>query len=257
MKAQKSARQKDSDEMEIGAELPMDEVGVAAVNRALAILESFTAETTVLTLAQISRKTGLYKSTILRLIQSLEAYGYVHKLSSGSYILGPAPVRLAALATKSVHPAELVMPVLRELVQATSESASFYVRSGNMRLCTYRVDSPRAVRDHVQIGQLLPLDQGAGGHVLTDFENFLHAGAARPASKLMRISRGERDPETAAIACPVFGAQDKLQGALSLSGPVTRFGDAEIKAMTPHLMMAARTMTISFMGNPAIFAAAV
>ncbi len=241
----------------VHAEEDMDEVGVAAVNRALVILDSFSEDASVLTLAQISQKTGLYKSTILRLIQSLEAYGYIHRLNTGSYILGPTPVRLAALATKAMHPAELVMPVLRELVQATSESATFYVRSGNMRLCSYRVDSPRSVRDHVQVGQLLPLAKGAGGHVLIDFENFLYSGVARPASMLVRVSRGERDEETAAVACPVFGVDNKLEGAVSVSGPVNRFGKAEVAKIIPHVINAARSLTISFMGNSGIFAGAV
>lgn len=257
MKSQKTTgRGSKAAEEEAHAEPQMDEVGVAAVNRALAILDSFTEEASVLTLAQISQKTGLYKSTILRLLQSLEAYGYVYRTNSGSYVLGPTPVRLSSLATKALHPAELVMPVLRELVQATSESASFFVRSGAMRLCAYRVDSPRSIRDHVQIGQLLPLDKGAAGHVLTDFENFLHAGVARSANKLVRISRGERDAETAALACPVFGAENKLEGSLGLSGPINRFNEAAVKAMTPHLLHAAKTLTASFLGDPAIFAAA-
>lgn len=242
---------------EINVEAPSDEVGVAAVNRALAILDTFTAERSVLTLAQISQKTGLYKSTILRLLQSLEAFGYVHKLSGGSYILGPAPVRLAALATKALHPAESVMPVLRELAEITRESASFYVRSGNMRLCSYRVDSPRSIRDHVHMGQLLPLDKGAGGHVLIDFEAFDHSPILRPAKQLVRISRGERDSETAAVACPVFGSDYKLQGALSLSGPVNRFGDMEVEAMIPPLVRGACALTIAFMGDAAIFAGAM
>jgi DNA-binding IclR family transcriptional regulator len=242
---------------DMGTGAPVDEVGVAAVNRALAILDSFTAERSVLTLAQMSQKTGLYKSTILRLLQSLEAFGYVHKLNSGSYILGPAPVRLAALATKALHPAETVMPVLRDLVETTRESASFYVRSGTMRLCSYRVDSPRSIRDHVHVGQLLPLDKGAGGHVLKDFETSERSPIARSTTQLVRVSRGERDAETAAVACPVFGAHDKLEGALSLSGPINRFGEAEVESMIPPLIRAACALTIAFMGDAAIFSAAM
>ncbi|WP_192805186.1 IclR family transcriptional regulator [Noviherbaspirillum aerium] len=234
----------------------MDDVGVAAVNRALAILDSFTEDAAVLTLAQISMKTGLYKSTILRLMQSLDAFGYVNKLDSGAYVLGPRPMQLAALAAKALHPAEVVMPALRELVQAAGESASFYVRSGPLRLCSYRVDSPRSIRDNVQVGQLLPLDKGAAGHVLVDFEHQVpaNAGGGPRADMLVRISRGERDPETAAIACPVFGAGNRLQGALTLSGPLTRFSEAQTRAMVAPLIAAARKLTIGFMGDAGIFA---
>ena len=49
----------------------MTSQGVAAVNRALSILQAFEGETEALTLALLARRTGLYKSTLLRLIASL------------------------------------------------------------------------------------------------------------------------------------------------------------------------------------------
>ncbi|CAM5185264.1 DNA-binding transcriptional repressor YiaJ [Castellaniella defragrans] len=143
--------------------------GVAAVNRALSILEAFTVESPTLSLVELSEKTGLYKSTILRLIESLESFGYIQRSSAGSYVVGAAPLRLAAVARNDLHPAEKIMPALRALAERTRESASFYVRSGDKRLCAYRVDSPRSIRDHVQPGQLLPLNVGAAGHVLQIF----------------------------------------------------------------------------------------
>lgn len=235
------------------AEPSNDETGVAAVNRALTILDAFTRENTTVSLAQISAKTGLYKSTILRLLQSLEAFGYVLRLHNGSYMLGPTPLRLAAVAKSDLHPAEKIMPVLRGLVQATSESASFYVRSAGMRLCTYRVDSPRSIRDNVQAGQLLPLDVGAGGRVLVEFDNLTDAQLALCPRPFLRVTRGERDPETAAMACPVFGLDDKLEGAVSLSGPVSHFSDEDVAAMAAHLLDAARSLTTSFQGDPRVF----
>ena len=62
--------------------------GVAAVDRAFDILHAFTSARPVLSLAEISRITGLYKSTILRLMGSLEKYGFVWQRSDGNYQLG-------------------------------------------------------------------------------------------------------------------------------------------------------------------------
>jgi DNA-binding IclR family transcriptional regulator len=230
-----------------------DEIGVATVNRALSILDVFTQENKIVTLAHLSAKTGLYKSTILRLLQSLEVFGYVLRLSSGSYILGPAPIRLAAIAKSDLHPAEKIMPVLRSLVQATGESASFYVRSANMRLCAYRVDSPRSIRDNVQAGQLLPLNVGAGGRVLIEFDNLTDTQLAQADKPFLRVTYGERDAETAAMACPVFGPNNKLEGAVSLSGPISHFSEEAVAAMAPHILDAARSLTTSFQGDPRVF----
>lgn len=231
--------------------------GVAAVDRALSILDSFRADLAVLTLAQISNRTGLYKSTILRLLQSLERYGYVRRIDGGAYVLGATPTRLAALATKSLHPAELVMPVLRELVEATSESASFYVRAGDMRLCAYRVDSPRAVRDHIQVGQLIPLAKGAGGRVLRQFDGLAADEIAKAASQFVKITRGERDAETAAVACPVFGPDGHLEGALSVSGPIHRFDDKTVTRIRRHLIEGARVLTRNFHGDTTLYSGAL
>lgn len=235
------------------AEPANDEIGVATVNRALSILDAFSQDQTMVTLAHMSAKTGLYKSTILRLLQSLEAFGYVMRLANGSYVLGPTPIRLASIAKSDLHPAEKVMPVLRSLVQETSESASFYVRSGDMRLCAYRVDSPRSIRDNVQAGRLLSLAAGAGGKVLVQFDNLSDIQLARMERPLLRVTRGERDPETAAMACPVFGLNNRLEGAVSLSGPINHFDEEAVKIMMPHLLDAARDLTISFQGDPRIF----
>lgn len=240
-------------EIEMEEQYASDEVGVAAVNRALMILDCFTADESVLSLAVISKKTGFYKSTILRLVQSLEAYGYINRLVSGSYVLGAAPIRMASVASKALHPAEKVMPVLRDLAQLTRASASFYVRASDMRLCAYRVDSPRSIRDNIQAGQLLPIGVGAGGHVLTDFDNLSAADLATLKQPLLRVTRGERDSETAAIACPVFGVNNRLEGAVSLSGPLHHFDKNAVAEMTPHILAAARLLTTSFFGDPNLF----
>jgi len=73
---------------------------------------------------------------------------------------------------------------------------------------------------------MLSLHRGAAGHVLRRYQ----AGATKPLGALPILSRGERDAETAAMAVPVFGAEDALLGALSLSGPIGRFDDARVSA---------------------------
>ena len=227
------------------------------MNRALSILDSFGTDTAVLTLAQISKRTGLYKSTILRLLQSLERFAYVRRVDGGSYVLGATPTRLAALATRSLHPAELVMPVLRDLVEATSESASFYVRAGDMRLCAYRVDSPRTVRDHIQVGQLIPLAKGAGGRVLRQFDGLAADEIARAVSRFVKVTRGERDFETAAVACPVFGPGAHLEGALSVSGPIHRFDDKTVTRIRRNIVEAACELTRNFHGDTTLYSGAL
>lgn len=71
--------------------------GVAAVDRALLILSAFREDDVALSLALLARRTSLYKSTILRLLQSLLRGGYVVRLPDGNYVIGPEPTRLAKM----------------------------------------------------------------------------------------------------------------------------------------------------------------
>src|SRR6185436_16540448 len=59
-----------------GRAMTAAQLGVAAVDRALLILSALASAPEPSSLAQLARATGLYKSTMLRIIASLEAAGY-------------------------------------------------------------------------------------------------------------------------------------------------------------------------------------
>src|SRR5690606_21460947 len=141
--------------------------GVAAVDRALAILAAFEGEMEPLTLAALSHRTDFYKSTLLRLIASLQALGYVVRHADGRYHLGPTVLRLGAAYQRANSLHDRVMPVLRDLVAKGTESPSFHVRyDAARRLCLFRLGSRHSTLDAVSAGMLLPLDRGAAGKVI-------------------------------------------------------------------------------------------
>jgi len=96
----------------------MSSPGVAAVDRALTILAAFEGESEAMTLAALARRTGLYKSTLLRLMTSLQQFGYLLQLRDGRYQLGPMPFRLGAVYQRANRLHDRVVPVLRQLVVA-------------------------------------------------------------------------------------------------------------------------------------------
>ncbi len=228
----------------------MPSPGVAAVDRALAILAAFEGEPTPLTLAELARRTGLYKSTLLRLMASLQEFGYLVQLPDGRYHLGPTPFRLGAVYQRANNLHDQVMPVLRQLVAAGTESASFHIRhDAKRRLCVFRVDSQHSTLDRVEAGMLLPLDRGAAGKVILAFDGEKGETFDRIRENCIATSFGERDPDCAGMACPVFGPNGKLAGALSLSGPKPRFTRENIKAMSSLLLKAAIRLTRSLGGS--------
>lgn len=220
--------------------------GVAAVSRALAVLDSFAEGARSLALREIAAHTRLHKSTILRLIESLKQFGYLIQLADGSYRLGPSLFHLGYLYHHSFQLEDHVMPALQRLARETEESASFYIREGDKRLCLFRVDSPRSVRDHVQVGEIMPLARaGATGRVLLAFSRKPPWNA-----KLPMATVGALSSETAGLSVPIFGRDDVLLGALTLSGPKTRFSKLAVKNLSAKLLKTGELLTRELGGNP-------
>lgn len=205
--------------------------GVAAVNRALSIVEALVDAAAPLTLSELSRRTALYKSTSLRLLESLEQMNFVTRLQDTSYTLGPMAWRMGDAYARSSNLESIVGPVLQRLVAQGTESASFHVLMGdNARLCLLRVDSAHSTLDSVRQGQVLPL-VGAAGEVL---RRIAQEGPAGFETETLR-SFGERDSSCAGIARAVFGPKQRPLGALSLSGPIERFTPEAVARMTSLL----------------------
>nr|WP_249120169.1 helix-turn-helix domain-containing protein [Plastoroseomonas hellenica] len=225
--------------------------GVEAVDRAIAILRCFTEREPTLTLTRIAEATGFYKSTVLRLAASLEAGGLLVRQADKAYALGAETMRLASVFQQAFRLEAYVRPVLRRLLAATGESASFFRREGDMRLCLFREDTRHGVREAVREGDMLSLDRGAAGHVLRHFATAPGAERQRLLRRLPLTSRGERDADTAAMAVPVFSHAGQLIGALSLSGPITRFDAGRVAAMAPPLLEAGRDLSATLGGGEA------
>ncbi|MCZ8186238.1 MAG: IclR family transcriptional regulator [Beijerinckiaceae bacterium] len=206
------------------AELPR----VEAVERALALLACFREGRTHLTLKELADAAGLYASTVLRLSGSLERSGYLRREADGRFRLGPAVLPLARIYRLGSPLEGIIRPALQDLARETGETAAFYTREGEARLCLYRVNGPRPLRSHLEEGSLLPLALGASGHVLSVWSGIGHPREAAIRAAGHAVSRGERDPDSAAVAAPVFGADGRLLGALGLSGPITRFDAAAV-----------------------------
>ncbi len=203
---------------------------VAAVERALSLLDAFRAGEAALPLAELAARTGLYKSTILRLLASLERHRCVVRLEDGRWALGPRLFRWGSLYARD-QPVEAVLPpVLQALAAQSGETASFWVRQGAQRLRLARVRSPSPIRDDLSASDLLPLPAGTGGRVLV---------APDPCALGVVASFGERNPETPAVAAPVFGADGALAGALGVSGPRARIEAAHAAHLTAVAQAAA------------------
>jgi DNA-binding IclR family transcriptional regulator len=187
----------------------------------------------------------MYRSTILRLARTLCECGFLTRLSDGTFRLGSALLHLGSIYENSFRLEEIIVPALTELMRETGETATFYVRQGDKRVCLFRVDSPQPLREHLLPGESRPIDATATGQVFKRMEGKTQPFKSLPPS----YSEGVYDPFTASSAVPLITASGAFLGVLTISGPSVRFTLAKRKAAGEHLIEVAGKLG-SQLGGP-------
>lgn len=207
--------------------------GVAAVDRALLILQAWREGDGALPLRELHRRTGLYKSTILRLLASLERNRCVQRRADGQWCLGPMLRQWGRLYERGLDVTALVRPALEQLGSQSGEQVSYWVRDGDMRVRLLRVPSSLAEADHPCGDDRVPLVEGITGRVLTQVDGAVQA----------EVIDGESvETHRAVVAAPVVGPGGAIQGAVTIAGSPERIG-GDLERLRPLVRDTARTLS--------------
>ena len=233
--------------------------GVGVLDRSVLLLELLADGPR--SLRWLSEHSRLPRPTAHRLLVALEAHGLVGRDATGAFRLGPRLTELAFRADPAMDLATLASPVLARLHDATGESVQLYVRSGDKRLCIAARDAGTGLRDTVPVGALLPLAAGSGGKVLLawapDAARFtVPASEGVPADELAAIrergwsaSVAEREAGLASVSAPVLRPDGTVAAAMSVSGPVSRLGQAPGRRLSPAVIAAAAELAAGLTGH--------
>lgn len=231
----------------------MERKGVTAVDRAFSIIESFRMGDRSLSLRELALRTRLNKATIIRLIASLEKSGCMSRLTHGEYALGPSLLRYGSLYQSSFHLTDRLLPILRDLVRQCGETAAFFVRDGDTRICLHRVESNSALRLHLKEGERHPLLPGGTGKVLLAFANEGGEALDQIRKDHFVLNIGEREPQISSVAAPVLRTGAELVGTISLTGPTGNFTGGKADSFVRLLLPAAAELTRICGGDTKLF----
>lgn len=216
--------------------------GTQAVDRAAGLLLAVLAAPGPVTFAELQRSSGLAKSTLSRLLSSLERHGLVARGDDAGIRPGPAISRFARSARSDEDLVTLAGPHLSALGAATGETVNLAVLAGSEVEQVSQVDATYVLGSANWVGRRVPLHCSALGKV------FLATGAATlPEGRLARLapgtitSRPRLDAELAAVrergwawcdseleaglvavAAPVRDADGRVVAGISVSGPSAR-----------------------------------
>lgn len=201
------------------------------IDRAISILDAFLEGPAALTLTAIAERTGLHKTTALRLCSSLESHGMLVRGGDLTFRLGPKAWLLGQAFSRTSPLENTIRPLLQEIVDTVQESASFYVRHGNKRTCLFRVNSPHTVRHHLNEGVSFPVENGVTGRVMLAFSGEEGEEFDKIRADGYLIDEG-REPYTTSVSMPVLISGEHMIGTLVVSGVTTRFSEeSRLKAL--------------------------
>lgn len=234
---------------------------IQSVHRAATILRSFTAAEPELGVTTLSDRLGLHKSTISRLLSTLEREGLVEQnVETGKYRLGLGLVTLAGYALEHIDLRRVAHPHLMHLVELTQETINVTILNGHEGVNIERVASPRSIRYVGSIGRRTPLHCTSTGKVLLAYMTLQERDAILP-RKLTRytdntivdrvsleevlaqvrmqgyaVAREEYEEDLTAIAAPICNHLGRVFATVSITGPAYRLDSDKIATFVRPLL---------------------
>ncbi len=239
---------------------------IQSIDRAVQILKCFEG-TEELGVTEISKMTGLHKSTAFGLIYTLEANGLLEKNEdTGKYRLGIELFRMGSQVNFNLR--RMAVPSLERLVKQFQETVNLVVRDGDSIVYLEKVESTHSMRISTTVGGHLPLYCTAAGkailaHLSRDKQNELIdkmefvqfteqtvSNREELLQSLEEISgRGyaedleELQTGLTCVSAPIYNYLGTAFAAVSVSGPTSRMNEALRREIASALIEVAKEIS--------------
>jgi IclR family pca regulon transcriptional regulator len=245
---------------------------VNSLRKAFAVLQVFSRERPRLTLAAVTRLTGLEKSAVRRSLYTLHELGYLRRdEDTKQYSLSPKLLEFGYAYLYSDRIVERAQPFLVEAHERTGETVNLAVLDGADIILISRLPARHVVGLNIQIGIRIPAIYSASGRIIA---------ARLPADERARLLAQSRfeahTPQTVvdrdamvrlieaagregyaivqsqffngdiSIAAPVVDGQGRVLGAVNISVPDSRMSlDQAREVLLPATVEAARKTSVA------------
>ena len=241
----------------------------------LRVLESFSITEPVLGVTEIARRVDLHKSSVSRILATLEKAGYVERDdSTGRFRLGLGLIALTGPLLANLDVRRVAAPELAELSRRTGETTALMVWNGHESVVVEQVPSPKQVKHTAAIGTRYNTYQSSSVQVFLAempraevqrlFERRLIIGPAdahaidayldelRDArGRGYTLNDGRTSIEEVGICAPVHDHRGTLVAAVLLSAPRFRVSPTLLEPLGRAVADTARHVTARLGGAPA------
>jgi len=246
-----------------------DRYTVPGLARGLQLLMQFNREERELSGAELSRRMGLPRASVFRMLFTLEQSGFLERCPDGvSYKLGLSVLRLGFELLASMELTEVGRPVIEELRDLCGFSAHLVVRDAREVVFIAKAAGSNAMFHSIQVGARLPAHATVLGRALLSDIDLKELSALYPEATLPAytpktpttlkdlqtlieqdrergygVSMGGYETGISTIAAPVFNEQGRVACAISISMPSQRIEDDALMPLVDKVKAAAAQMT--------------
>lgn len=144
-----------------------DRYMVPGLERGLRLLRCFTRDAPLLGAGDLARTLGLPRTTVFRLIHTLEAMGFVERADGANrYRLGPEVLGLGFEYLSALELPEVARPALERLRDETGASSHLAIREGGEIVYVSRYASRSALTSNIRVGSRLAAHASSMGRAL-------------------------------------------------------------------------------------------
>lgn len=241
--------------------------------RGLSLLEILSNFPNGCPLAKLSEISGLNKSTTHRMLQSLQACGYVKPTNTmGTYRLTTKCLAIGQKTLASMNIINLASPFLEQLNLDTEETVNFSMRENNHAIMIYKLEPTSGMmRTRSYIGQHLHLYCSAMGKIFMAYDqpDYLPHYWRNNQKNIQQLTCNtittlpgmEQELETirqngfaidaeenelgvSCIACPIFDVNGKVIYSVSISLSTARLNQLGKNMLLSHLKQTANTISL-------------
>jgi DNA-binding IclR family transcriptional regulator len=220
---------------------------VRAVDRAIAILQCFSAEQPAMSVVEIQKRVGLSRPTLYRLLHTLACRGLIDSEGDPQrFKLAHGVMKLSHVWLKGLEVVNVARPIVEGLRDQTGETAALFRLEEDRGICILECESRHVLSISRGVGDSLRITQGSTGKAMLAFMDPQRQSEfiERMPKDVQRLrledalrssrrngyatSRGEIFAGAVAVSAPVFDHRGSVVGSVGLYGPNARVNEDKI-----------------------------
>jgi DNA-binding IclR family transcriptional regulator len=223
------------------------EYEIRSVTKALDLLEAICDEDVhehgvsdeEVRVTQLSKRLGLSKSAVFRLLATFESRGYVERIAeTGIYRIGLNAFEVGRRLLLRMGLLRHSRPVMEDLCRRCNEAVYLAIRRGSEFLFIDLVESAQQVKIASLVGKRFTLAESAPGRILLAYSAPAAARESEADADTLTAIRnngycyelGGLGDMVSCVAAPFFASSGEVAGALCLVGPVYRMPETQMES---------------------------